>query len=366
MWKASQRLIESATQTAREAIEALRPDAPTRDRREAILDLLDAAGTLALIGRGTDARSLCSTVDHREVSSVIRSVGFSALPDQVLQVVLRAPQLATADGPERIHLFEEIRAALTERDRVAILLAGASEILGSSPELEIEQEAALLEFTELLKPELWRLVPLGALRAESVAWVDPSRRSEFWWWSSGAGIAASALDDLSSAAALIARFPEAREELERLIVAQTRLDDALRAKVTPFASAGPSRPTATVISLAEYLSKRLARHDGYQEDGRIRAAAAPVRREIFRNENVAVSWVAPSTLVIDVCVELCPHEAPVLVLGDGSIRPTIAVPETLDRFQINVAEVFDLEACIRLPLLSGTVLVPLIEPHVGS
>ena len=79
--------------------------------------------------------------------------------------------------------------------------------------------------------------PSAEERARALGTITPSMRSRFWWWSRVADLDPLALEQLPSVAALVARFPSARRELEALTAVQQRLDDDVGA---PGTSSAPS------------------------------------------------------------------------------------------------------------------------------
>lgn len=221
---------------------------------------LRSVGMLALVGQPDQARDAAASVDDLEawVARALEDFDSAALDAAAATVVECSPELQLRGGEHELDVrgaratFEsmldldalplageggdaaaKVRSALNLRDRVEILLAGAETLLGENlPGLSIEQRVSLEHFEQLVRPQLWRLIPLGHFRAEAVAWIEPHQRARFWWWSQGADVSPEGLDHLAGAALVLARFPEARKALDAMVEAQLRLDSVLKRKAT--------------------------------------------------------------------------------------------------------------------------------------
>ena len=103
------------------------------------------------------------------------------------------------------------------------------------------------------------MLPLGSRRAALSMWAAPDWRPRLWWWHRGSDLPYTALTDLDTAARVINVFPEAREELERLLQATRDLDDIVRAG-PPRADVAPVRPR-----LFPHAENQLAAAGGVQD-----------------------------------------------------------------------------------------------------
>jgi hypothetical protein len=139
-------------------------------------------------------------------------------------IALRAPELLLLEDEALSTLEDELVENLKTRDRIELVLLGARAVLGRNPPLPLELETAILTFEELVREDLWRLLPLGQRRSDAIVWAEPSMRKVFWWWALGDDLPETALDDLSTSARIIHVFPGARRELEALIEAERKLD----------------------------------------------------------------------------------------------------------------------------------------------
>lgn len=216
-------------------------------------DLLEAVGTAVLLGCGDVARDRLGDLVESPVVRTLVAAAVSRLIQECLTRVLSGLMndmydLDTAEEWEKPVIEERIVEALTERDRVELALEGSRLVCGREPELGDDALAALASFDEVLKAELWRTIPLGDRRAAQCAWAAPEFRERLWWWYLGCDLPHTALDDMQTAARVIHLFPEAREELERMLQAEKDLDNLLAADMK--ASRGKA------ISLREYLLER--------------------------------------------------------------------------------------------------------------
>jgi hypothetical protein len=196
---------------------------------QAVYPAVAELGVSALSGSAVkaDARELATPARTREALS---KIPFSAV-DEVAQLVLEtltghAFSYEEASSPDAKRIIETLRV----RDSIEVLLEGARSVLGDDLGLEDEAMASLMSFEQLVRPEIWRLVPLNEVRAASLEWLKPERRRDFWWWADGVDVPPDALDGLSAAAHVLERFPGAGAELERLRAAQKVLDKARKDK----------------------------------------------------------------------------------------------------------------------------------------
>jgi hypothetical protein len=230
MWKADPDLVASSLDILigeRDAMLASSGDA------ERTLALLDAAGTLR--GSGEDAtirRELADPAIRGEVERFLPSWGLGSLLEAAATIRTEASRLATLAREDRAEVVVALQEALRARDRAEVVLMGAEVLLGTAGAFDSGQQAILAGFDELVRPELWRLVPMNDSRAAELQWMMPEFRVRFWWRSLGAGLPTSALDSMVDAAGVVALFPSARIYFDAL--ARTYRPRAPRdAKVVP-------------------------------------------------------------------------------------------------------------------------------------
>jgi hypothetical protein len=285
--------------------------------------LLEAVGTLVAIGAeskvGVDARLL------GRLRALTGELGFPELEDGLAAILEEAPRCPSLD-PEC--LDEELQGvvdALRARDRVELVCLGA-EVLGVSEALSEAALVAKEAFDEGLRGELWQLVPLGARRTAEAAWMQPSRRIDFWWRSRGAELSADALINPLRAGDVLAVFPEARLASPPL---GRRIED-VRARHTRDAH---GRPVA------------FAAGAGAESPVPIGGVA----------ELVEVSAQDASTLVIDVLSDVREGAVPVLVAPDGARFEALGVPDTEQRYRVTLpAEALGVGGwTLELPLVAG-------------
>jgi hypothetical protein len=216
-------------------------------------DLLQAAGAAAFMGEDAAVRrlgDLAETQGAEDLAArtlgVLIEQGLAPRLSGLLRDICDYGCVAEEDRP---CLEERIVEALAERDRVELAIEGARCLCAREPRLDDETLAALLSFDEVLRAELWRTLPLGTRRAARCAWAAPGHRGRLWWWNRGCDLPHTALEDMQTAARVIHLFPEAREELERLLQAERDLDE--------MCAAGASPEPRKVIPLRDYLLNKL-------------------------------------------------------------------------------------------------------------
>jgi hypothetical protein len=212
-----------------------------------------AAGKLTQLGE-LDAlnQRLARIPDRPSVAErALQSVDFAALDAAgwgILELCAGFDQ--PADGASETD-NQRLLAKLAARDRAELLLIGIEALLGCPPTLAEEQQLVLTEFEMLVRPELWKLVPLNRERAAALAWVEPSRRARIWWWHQGADIPPDGLDALSTAAQMIRHFPHAAEELSRRVAADQVIDQLMgRTAAAPLPAFGAEATAAASLQRA--------------------------------------------------------------------------------------------------------------------
>lgn len=285
--------------------------------------LLDAVGTVAFLGLGDAA---CDRLGDLAGSPEACALATGVLRHLIEDNLTRALgglmndiyHLFSAENGDKEFLEERIVDALAERDRVELALEGARLLCGCAPELDEEVLAALGSFDEVLRADLWRTLPLGDRRAARCAWAAPEYRRRLWWWSRGCDLPHTALEDMQTAARVIHLFPEARKELERMLQAEQDLEH--------ICAAGEDRSRGKVISLREYLLRKLRPVSPPATDGRPvpeaaegpcppygLAAATYEETPLYQTEGLTVSTDGESLIVdIDSPAEPAPDSPPVL------------------------------------------------------
>lgn len=309
--------------------------------------LLEAAGTLRLAGAeqetqqaATEARGLLFAI-----ARCLREADFASLEGAAIRVCEAATEVVTAEGPELDRLRSEVLEALATRDRFELLMQGATALLGVPPKLSEDQESYLLEFASLVRPELWRLVPLNEDRLARCEWVDRGKMESVWWWSHGRDIPSSGLDALGTAAHLLVRYPEAREHLERLVRAQHVMDGHPERAIVR-----ETAPTDEVIVLADWVRDRGRAPDwklavGYDAQ----STDEPSRRPLVRAPLCSMDWVEPDTmeLTLDPSLQLsCPPEL-ITPQGPTSFAP-VSGQAGQYRLQVRAEALHEPSAVLRL------------------
>lgn len=264
-------------------------------------DLLEALGMLRVTHSPQAARDALGSSDiSARVTSFFEAEDFGSLTQAASSAMDVAMQLADADEEERATLCEQLRDAFGQRDRAQLVLEGTIQALRCPAELTIEQEANLEAFELLVRPQLFRLIPAVHFRDENVAWIAPPFRSRFWWWSEGLEIPAEGLDHLSTAAQVLARFPDARARLDELVAAEERLCAELL----------KSTGGAEVVSLRELIEARKNK-----DADRMQAAAYTGPFGLMMVYDTAeVSWTERDEMVVDIVAERESTQPPTLKL----------------------------------------------------
>ncbi|MFH1438525.1 MAG: hypothetical protein ABIJ56_22645 [Pseudomonadota bacterium] len=235
MWRPEKKLVEVTAQKRDDLlVELLDKNLDTEDpqARKKVLELFQAIGMRHVMG----LEDVLSD-EHREAACGLVSLALESLdPEGLLSaaenLVLRAPELLMLEDEALKTLEDELEANLKERDSVELVLSGARAVLGREPELPLELETAILTFEDLVRDELWRLLPLGRRRAAGILWAEPSMRQKFWWWVLGQDLPETALEDLSTAARIIHLFPKARQGLEAMIEGEKAFEVEAEARQT--------------------------------------------------------------------------------------------------------------------------------------
>jgi hypothetical protein len=290
-------------------------------------DLLEAAGTLVFLDCEVEARKRLGDLVHSPAAHDLGCAAVSALIEEGLLGRLSGLlddiyDLSTTEDEERASVEESIVDALAERDRVELALEGLRLLCSREPELADEVLADLAAYDESVRAHLWRTLPLGDRRAAGYAWAAPRYRKRLWWWFLGSDLPHTALEDMHTAARVIHLFPEAREELERMLKAERDLEH--------LCAMGPSQQDrGKVMSLREYLLRRLRRdiRSDLEERGKVAPAAAfelarithrlaasgYEEKPLYRGEEVTVSTDGVSLIVdFEAPAEPAPGTPPVL------------------------------------------------------
>ena len=323
-------------------------------RKDARLSLLGAAGRLSLMRQPNEAATIVPDA-LRPTTTIegLRNLDLSLLSGVARDVLDLARTLATAEDSPRLAIAGRLQVELAKRDRVEFVLEGARVLLGRRPQLTPVQEAAILEFEWTLRPELFRLIPLGGARGGVLAWVAPEHRARFWWRTVGADVPETGLDELSGAALVLTRFPDARGELQRLIEVQNYLDRL-----------PGGRSHATVISMADWVARLARSHLKQRVDGerpRLAAAFSAGELELVRSDDCDVSYAEPGHLIVDARRPIREGAVPLLRFGNASV-PGARDPGAEERFLFLLpAQITANVAELVLPFEGGDVVVPLGE-----
>lgn len=292
---------------------------------------------------------------NAELSPLGADGAFAALEDAATTLVALLERRALGTGEVTDEALREgVLAALAARDRVEHRILGATAILGAAPDLAPEEESAILVFEALVRPALFRMVEVNALRQERLAKIAPLRRAAFWWWSEGADVAPTAVASLVAVAHLCARFPAAADQLAALVAAQRAWDEE-----------GRARRAAKVVSLGGWL-RRKAEEARSLPPQAVAMAAAQAEEEIALVDDARfqISWAPPDTLVIDLVADRAPFGLPMIRVGDGEPAPAIAVEGAVERFAVQLGEAVLGSARVTLivPLAEGSIEV-LLPPE---
>ncbi len=128
---------------------------------------------------------------------------------------------------------------LDERHALSLMLHGW-EALGRERDASDPVFEKLERIDGDIQHELWRLTAINEHRTRQLEDVAPEYRKETWWYSRGAHLLGSAVTHLGVVAALVACFPEARDELEALGEAESVLSSV---GSSPQVTALPARKT---------------------------------------------------------------------------------------------------------------------------
>ncbi len=214
-----------------------RPDAPLNEA-------LRALGALCL-GREVElARPYVATLRSRteqlDLNAEVEALALH-LDELVSLLEIDPPEDGYAEASWKA-LGERV---LDERHALSLILRGG-EALG------LERDATDPVFEKLehidgdIQFELWRLTAVNEHRSRRLEEVAPEYRKETWWYSRGAHLPGSAVTHLGAVAALVACFPDARDELSAMSEAESVL------------SAVGSSPQATALPVRSVEAPRSA------------------------------------------------------------------------------------------------------------
>jgi hypothetical protein len=182
---------------------------------------LRALGTLSL-GRaehlaGPHLEALRSNAHSVELSMSLETLALH-VDELVTLLEVDPPEDGYADGNWKV-LAEQV---LDERHGV-FLVQRACAVLGLEAPPRAAELDQLARADQDLESQLWRLTALNDHRVQRLESIAPEHRESTWWYSRGAHLPDSAVTHLGSVAALVARFPEAREELDALSTSESVL-----------------------------------------------------------------------------------------------------------------------------------------------
>lgn len=342
------------------------PQASQEPRREALAALFEAVGALALLGQGGSAELAAARAGWQQLGARADASALSGLLEPLyfeqglFALVEHTDTLRYGELPARAVALERLTELLERRDRAACLLEGAALLAGGDPPaLPLDLQTSLQAFDTVLADDLWRLLPLGAVRETHAARIAPGQRDKCWWWSRGTDLGPDALDALQTTARLLHVFPSARGELARLEQAEQDLERLVRsASASPGAST-PATPTfggGPVVSLAAWIRRReaLATASSLPAAG-LRVAAASEERTLLERPEIALS-VNDHELIID-------YQEGTPLPPSGSLPPQLEAPGHPPYFSHPVFPgrfVIPLTAPA-LQAATGTLYVPLVD-----
>jgi hypothetical protein len=350
MWQPEKKLVEVTARKRDELLAQLSArdlDPENPQTRDKVLELFQAFGMRSVMGLSDIVPS-----DQKKAAQDLAPLALAFLdPERLHQaaenLVLRAPELLVLEDEALKGLEDELEQNLRERDRVELVLSGCRAVLDHDPKLPLELETAILSFEDLVKDELWRLLPLGRRRAASIFWAEPSMRERFWWWALGHDIPETALEDLASAARIIHLFPKAKIELEAMVTSEKSFN-AKTPKITSLKN----------ISLRDQILK-----DRYEalcqkkaDESVLKLAADSGQEQILLQEPKTSPKITISSdgqkLILDIEPphKLKPGKKPILV-SEGQ-KPLELVSTERGRFEAELGEAAFLAS-------SGLLLVPL-------
>lgn len=179
-------------------------------------------GALRLQGDDEAAAQLATSMpaaERRAAEREIAAVDGEAIDEAMPGFADAVTWFAAHPDPATVDPAIESAAlgALRARHAAEALLEGASVLVGHSVEPHLDLEASLDAFDEVVRENLWALVPLNTTRRAQAMELAPHVADRCWWWTLGVDVPDDALLALTKAAQLLAVFPQARQELDRLI-----------------------------------------------------------------------------------------------------------------------------------------------------
>ena len=243
-WKADSKLIDESLEVLQAGVKGPTPppthgsakDEPSDEER------VVAVGRLVLMGANQElSRAMPAILDPATlVRNALEQHDFSVLEEAGESICDLSEELGSDPNEVADASRERLLEALEARDEVEFLLAGVEALLGETAVLSDDQRTYLYEFEYLVRPMLWRLVPLNEQRAEALTRIAPSSRARFWWRHQGSGVPPDAIESLSVAAELLRCFPEARDKLESLMQTDQALVQLTRASAREGVARGES------------------------------------------------------------------------------------------------------------------------------
>ncbi len=319
-----------------------------------------AAGKLCLAGASNELPQIIAI--RPDLLTIARQfiarANFDWLDDATTIITDEAAALDDDAGITENDVSSRVLQALNARERAELLMVGLGALLGESPQLSDDQTAPLEGFELLVRPILWRLIPLNAEREAALAWVDPSMRKKLWWWSEGVDVPRNALQALSTVAHLVQCFPSARSELDKAIQAErlfTRLVDA---------APRLAQSRETVIRLEDWLNRQRA-HQANKDILELPMVAGFESGEqlLLTESQFELSWQQPDRLIVDLLANRKEGAAPRLYIAGISVDG-LAVPDCEERFEFrlegNWRDATNVK--LELPLATGILTHAIVGP----
>ncbi len=209
------------------------------DTQESLLLFFEVVGTLHFLGEAARAKTWRPRLAAFGADALQETLSRwvpAELADANAELVMlrrpleRAAAPAAARDPEELDadadeaLFARVVEAFRPRDRVELVLAGASSWMNRAAELSPEARELVDVFDEAAREEIFLLVSMNQRRRDRLMWIKPGLQSPFWWWARGCAFPEDALGSLFTAVEVLREFPEAGAFFDQLRTASAGLD----------------------------------------------------------------------------------------------------------------------------------------------
>ena len=174
VWQPDERLVLETEETLLECVKDIRADASS------VGDLLQAAGTMAMLGLESRVRELIDTAVLRPAVESFFQTTVWNLDAAASAIVTAVPKLTDGDDETLEVLEEEISSALAEREAFELIIHGASVLGLGEKDLPEALLDTVFDFDTVV--ELRARGKVGKRRARYL-WAKPEFRSKLWRWS---------------------------------------------------------------------------------------------------------------------------------------------------------------------------------------